>query len=566
MNAIFITNKNIHHLLAKSGAFLIANLPTYITILLLTAAPTCMKYNPNGLFHFAMVRFGFGLIGAIWLTTVLTVLASFSKPLKALIISISALLAYVEFFIFVEFKTRLSDRIIALVFQTNSREVSEFFSQYILTPTSLQIALTIIAATIIILYLGKLTRRHIKKVLSVKVAGALLCTMNCVSIALLSITLTTSTFFLTEHAAYPSYEQLYAAYLNYRHHRHNILGLESTTIKADGTLRSDSDTPELIIWIIGESFNKHHSPFYGYPLNTQPLILEESNNIVIFKDATTPAASTSSVLQCVYTTSKRDEDFENSPLAITIMRNAGYTISLHDNQTTAIAGDSRWDTENMWFLNSRIISDASLDYRNQTLLPYDLDFVKQELSNLPAGNPALAIFHLQGQHMPAKARYPESFSRFSVDDYSFRPELDNDSKRIVASYDNATAYNDSVIHTIIKAIENKDAIIIYHSDHGEEVYDYRNQYGRTWGVVTKEMFRNIYEIPLMIYTTAAYRQLHPETYQRIINAASKPVNISDISHTLLDIAGVSSIYYKPDRSFLSTSYKAPPTILDEVHH
>ena len=41
----------------------------------------------------------------------------------------------------------------------------------------------------------------------------------------------------------------------------------------------------------------------------------------------------------------------------------------------------------------------------------------------------------------------------------------------MAHYDNATRWNDEVVDRILSNFANEDAVVVYFSDHGEEVYD-----------------------------------------------------------------------------------------------
>ena len=51
------------------------------------------------------------------------------------------------------------------------------------------------------------------------------------------------------------------------------------------------------------------------------------------------------------------------------------------------------------------------------------------------------------------------------------PDLDGKQRNVLADYDNAILYNDSIVDAIISRFEDKEAIIIYMPDHGEECYE-----------------------------------------------------------------------------------------------
>lgn len=48
---------------------------------------------------------------------------------------------------------------------------------------------------------------------------------------------------------------------------------------------------------------------------------------------------------------------------------------------------------------------------------------------------------------------------------------------MIAEYDNATLYNDYVLKILLIYLEIKYGSPLF-SDHGEEIYDYRDSYGR----------------------------------------------------------------------------------------
>ena len=67
-----------------------------------------------------------------------------------------------------------------------------------------------------------------------------------------------------------------------------------------------------------------------------------------------------------------------------------------------------------------------------------------------------------------------------ADSIRFRKEswLTEEMRDDIAHYDNATRYNDHVLEQIIRLYEGQRTVVVYLSDHGEEVYDYRASSGR----------------------------------------------------------------------------------------
>lgn len=531
-----------------------ANIPTFILFVFLLAAPCALSWSEDGSFHFAKLRFATGMAASFVIATILTMAASLHKSIKLALTAFVTLLSFAEFWIFFVLKTRLSVKVISLIMQTNCSEASEFITAYVLKWPTAIILICLCAAILLVVKGTKRIRcpfEHKAKI------AFLFC--NIISVATICTGIFSSRF--NNQIAYPTIIQLIHSIHGYCSHAKDINILENTIAGATAKITADANPPANIIWIIGESYNKHHASAYGYRLPTTSRIDREhaNGNITIFTDVTTPSASTDEVMEYVFSTHCPGDSlsWQKSQLLPVLFKKAGYKVSLHDNQTTMLAGDSKWDASNMYFFNSKTINDASFDYRNNSMSEFDLDFCEQELKHVPQGDHVFTIFHLMGQHSLASKRYPSGFDAFDSDNYEWRTDLNQSQKSELAHYDNATAYNDSVIGLIIDRFADKDAVIIYHPDHGEEIHDFRVQYGRTLEKVTPDIARCIYQIPMYIYTTPRFRQLHPELSGRIAEAAGKPFSIAFISHFLLQLANIETPSLKPRYSPIDTAYSAP---------
>lgn len=90
----------------------------------------------------------------------------------------------------------------------------------------------------------------------------------------------------------------------------------------------------------------------------------------------------------------------------------------------------------------------------------------------------LTIFHLMGQHVDYRGRFPVKTRRkFTPADYPDK-KLAPKRLQINADYDNAVLYNDSIVDEIIRRFEHQNAIVIYMPDHGEECFNSMDYFGR----------------------------------------------------------------------------------------
>lgn len=525
----------------------------FVTFSLLMAMPCALDWTDGQSFHFAKIRFLAGLTASLFIAALLAWPAAKNRA-ACIIISIPlSLLTFIEMWSAMSLSARLNERVLSLILQTDSGEVSEFFSQYFFTWPTAAAAAVVAAIWLIGLSAGYIAGQLIIRRRAVIAFAASL----ILSAAVLATGLLTRVFY--SQLAYPTVILLAASYSDYSSHRVGLRSLEKTVLETPASIADSTAAPARIVWVIGESFNRHHSPLYGYELPTSPRLMRElaDSNLLVFTDVVTPSSSTGHVMEYIFSTYSNGDSLprDRQPLIPALFRKAGYKVTLHDNQTTAVMGDPKWDRSNMYFFNTPALGRASFDYRNRTLSGFDLDFVKGELDSMAMGaKHALDIFHLMGQHTLASRRYPSEAAVFTAADYAGRSGLPENCLAEIAHYDNATRYNDSVIATIIDAIEDEDAILIYHSDHGEEIHDFREMYGRTLEKPTAEIARCIFEIPLVVYTTPRFRKLHPRLYAAFAAATQRPVTIADIGHLLLETGCIATPYFKPSRSAINPTY------------
>jgi heptose-I-phosphate ethanolaminephosphotransferase len=535
-----------------------------VLYLLLLALPCCLKLNPDGSFHMAKAWLATGTLSALLPATVLWLPACRIRWVNVLVSTILWILFTLDFALFFHFATRMSDRILFFIMQTNAREAGEFLSEYLLTAATGKavIAAAVLAAFYLILrrLAPALPRRHAKAFALVLVLA------NVASAA--EICFSTFTGAMRATFADNTLQGLWAACNEVGEYQADIKQLEKAIANCDGTIDRNiyaaDHTPD-VIFIIGESYNPNHAQVYGYPLPTTPKLAQErdNGNLLIFTDVATPCDATGKMMEIYYSPAKADAGAARwtMPLVPALFKHAGYAVTLHDNQCTRLSGDSKWDVGNCQFLNSDIVEKATLDYRNTEIRGYDMEFCQKELAELEhrrssmAGKPLFAIFHLMGQHAPARAHYPQAtFSRFSAADYTRRHDLNERQAAVVAEYDNATLYNDSVVASIMHSVANRDAIVIYVSDHGEEVHDFRDQYGRTMGPITRGIADNIYRVPLVVYTTPKFREAHAAITAQIQAAVNRKVYTADIGQMLLYLGGIATRWRDDSRNPLLDGY------------
>lgn len=316
-------------------------------------------------------------------------------------------------------------------------------------------------------------------------------------------------------------------------------------------------TSDNIVLIIGETFNRHHSDLYGYPLQTNPLL--RNLNPIVFSDVIAPYNATTLSFRCFLSFEEMDESehWYETPLFPAIFKSSGYNVIFYSNQYV-VEGNLDFYDASAGFFNHPAIYTKLFDVRNHKKHSFDMQMVneyKTERDKLEREHKNLIIFHLEGQHSPAVERYPAEYTQFTPSDYN-RSELSTAQKQYIADYDNATLYNDSVVSEIISMYVDKDAIVLYFADHGEEIYDFRDKAGRfsDFEKTGADGLKNQLDIPFMVFVTDKYRQEHPELVSSIESAKNKPFMIDLLPHLLLWLGGIDSEWYVDSKNLFSENY------------
>ena len=318
-----------------------------------------------------------------------------------------------------------------------------------------------------------------------------------------------------------------------------------------------------IVLIIGESYGKLHSQQYGYFMPTTPRQIkrEKSGLLVPFSDVVAPWNLTSFVFKNVFSLHVVGEKGEwcDYPLFPSLFRKAGYHVTFITNQFLPKAKQAVYDFSGGFFLNHPELSEAMFDSRNQQLYRFDRglldDYDKNQQQHNTDHN--LIIFHLLGQHVKYNQRFPSDRRHFTAEDYEKkRADLNGKQRNVLADYDNAVLYNDSIVDAIISRFEDKEAIIIYMPDHGEECYEGNRGFicRNHSAAIDYDLAHYEFEIPFWIFCSYKYAAKHPDIYKEIIGAKNRRFMTDALPHMLLYLAGIHTKDYHAEYNILSLQY------------
>ena len=315
-----------------------------------------------------------------------------------------------------------------------------------------------------------------------------------------------------------------------------------------------------VVLVLGESMRRNYMHCYGYPLENTPKqdSLVGTGDLVLFSDAVSSAAWTaSSISQSVsfYTQEGPEKEYYKYPALPLVLSKAGYYTYWVSNQETQGTGIQPVATlastaDSTRFVRNRTYGDwnASPD---SDILPLLFDRTKT-----PAGKDLFEVVHLMGSHTPYSDRYIHEKAPFTVDNLpktlpSGKP-TPTDAKRrgIICDYVNSIHYNDQVVAQIFQRYSQTPAIVIYLSDHGQAVFENpeRPDY------YEHEVSQAGLMIPLMVYTSPALREEHPEVYEQIVAAKDRKIMTDLLANSICGLLGVKTKYYNARQDFFSSEY------------
>ncbi len=439
---------------------------------------------------------------------------------------IHIILIVVDYFLVFQFGKICNQDVIDILSETNIDQTNDFIQSYFSISMVLGVCFSIVFLIMLSLFLNRWSNKLIAKYL-----------FRVLSIVGLIVLLISGYGFVRYGSGYSIPQYMAPARVGWslkilKQRQDAIRKLENICQKVTGSCNL-TNAPTIIV-VIGESFSVYHCSLYGYEKKTFPLLEQwaQKGNLYVMKDVVCIADATHRNMKAIFSMGNGNSDFDIKPLFPSVFKNVGYKTAMYDNQYFLGQG--------VTFLTDRNLSSIMFDERNEHGYTYDGDMI-DDLRELHS--PALYVFHLWGQHYTYAHRYPDSFHKFDESDYEGMEHGD-----IIAHYDNANLYNDCVVDEIIKRFESDDALLVYFSDHGEEVYE-QGFMGHGTSLTSKD-FRYQLRVPMFIWMSDIFMQKRSKVASTIKERVKTPLMTCDISHFLLDVAGIDTEAFDATRSFI----------------
>ena len=223
--------------------------------------------------------------------------------------------------------------------------------------------------------------------------------------------------------------------------KEQIIGIQNNKISYN-FINTENEPTENIIILIGESARKNNLSLYGYKRETTPFANREKKNMLLYKNAHSPAAITNLAVPIILS----NIDINNYSNNIT---------NLSDNVLN-VANQLGYET--YWFSTqgyaNGITAIASFAKNKKWLNGFDSVLIPELKTALKKTiKKKLIVLHINGSHPYSCDKYPqnEAFWKGGIDE----------------CYDNSIRYTDKIMGQIFQELRNTPSVIIYLSDHGQ---------------------------------------------------------------------------------------------------
>ncbi|MBR3564983.1 MAG: lipid A phosphoethanolamine transferase [Paludibacteraceae bacterium] len=244
-------------------------------------------------------------------------------------------------------------------------------------------------------------------------------------------------------------------------HLRNLMQAERTMPQYNTA--SVPDTLDIVL-VIGESMRADHLSINGYERPTTPR-LEKRNNLIslphIYSEHTHTAASVPHILTRADSTNHASTYEETS--FISIFKQEGFRTAWLSNQDLGEAfAPFIGECDTMVFANSGKTVFVFSEWTDGQLLPIVAQMQEERHSK------NLYIIHTIGSHWYYNNHVPQEFQKFQPIT-SNRVVTSNTAEQVVNSYDNTALYLDFFLDSLISLFSDRNALIVYQSDHGESL-------------------------------------------------------------------------------------------------
>ena len=335
----------------------------------------------------------------------------------------------------------------------------------------------------------------------------------------------------------------------------------SKSFKFNASSSHSAQQREIYVVVIGETARACNWELFGYNRPTNPL-LKQVSDLVVFDSVLTESNITHKTVPMLLSSASA-EDYDkiySQKSLISAFKEAGYKTAFFSNQahTKALVDNFGLEADKIEYLKDRS-TDMNFNPLDSELIELAQDFINEGYKK------QLIVLHTYGSHYNYAARYPKEMAYFKPDspytpNKEFLPKLKN-------AYDNTIRYTDKVLYDIInmlKGVEDAHTSLLYVSDHGEELFDDEREV-----IFHSSTIPSYYQlhVPMLVWLDDEYNQAYPNILSSLkANCHAQVSSSASFFHTILNVAGIETMYRNDSYSVASKAFVSRPRIYLNDHY
>lgn len=295
-------------------------------------------------------------------------------------------------------------------------------------------------------------------------------------------------------------------------------------------VRCNSDSLT-VVFVLGESLSAKNMQINGYKRNTTPFICNEKN-LINLPHVYSEFGYTHESVPYILTRAdhKNPEKGYEERSFISLLKKAGFQTAWLANQesvNTFVFFMNECDTLiNVSNGKSLFIFSKWLD---EDILPHYKKVLNYGIAK------QFLLVHTIGSHWYYNNHYPDSFKKFRPVTQS-KIVSSNSHEDIINSYDNTVLYSDYIWHLLINELRQRNAILIYLSDHSENLGE-DGHYTHGDGDWPAQHYPGCF-----VWYSDRFKSLYPEKISHLEQNKDKDYNTSFLFYSILDAADIVSSY------------------------
>ncbi len=339
------------------------------------------------------------------------------------------------------------------------------------------------------------------------------------------------------------------------------LSRKSQAFKFGAHQEEQSNQPQTVVMVIGESSRYDRWSLNGYSRETNPHLKKETN-LVSLRDVITAVSATRLSVPVLISRKPAMQSLQDGfaeKSFLTAFKEAGFKTYWLSNQMSF----GQFDTPvSVFAKEADVVQFMNLGGFTNTS---NFDAILLAPLRNAVEDPApkkLIVLHTLGNHWNYSHRHPKEFDKwrpslFGIEnpaytDLRLKAQMNN-------SYDNSILYTDWLLSQVIDTLKtnNQPSAMLYVSDHGQTLYD-----GSCNLAFHGHNTQYEFHIPAFIWYSEKYELMYPEKIVQLQRHKKARLSTENMFHSLLDIADIRYDTERLEWSFLSARFKRHKRYVD----